>query len=75
MSLKSQWESYLKEVVPSSAGEVQKIEIRRAFYAGAVSLRHLLLNTPDEEEDEMQACDALYAELLQFQKDLADGKA
>lgn len=37
-SIKEQWESYLRDVIPATASPVQREECMRAFYAGAASV-------------------------------------
>jgi hypothetical protein len=49
--LAEKWRSYAEQVLPDEAPTVQRVECRRAFYAGAVALwsivnKHL---SPDEE--------------------------
>jgi hypothetical protein len=38
MTLLDGWDSYQRDVLPASAGETQRTETRRAFYAGAVMM-------------------------------------
>ena len=36
-TIAAEWERYAASVLPASAPEIQRIECRRAFYAGAMS--------------------------------------
>lgn len=62
-SLKTDWESYLNQIVPKHAGEVQKRETKQAFYAGAWALFTLVLHGDPEDLDRAQN------ELVEFYKE------
>jgi len=77
--LADQWQDFEKRVLPADAGEVQRIETRRAFYAGAQALLCGLLNMfePDHgpTEEDLKAMDSIKAELDQFAADVKGGVA
>src|SRR5688572_7099004 len=64
--VKSQWDTY-RVVMPKDAGATQIIETRRAFYAGAQALLHLMLKKfepgLEETENDLQMMDDIDAEL------------
>lgn len=46
------WASYLREVVPTDAPDVQRVECRLAFYAGCQAMYALLVaDLPDDEAE------------------------
>jgi hypothetical protein len=45
--IQEEFDSYRKAVIPADAPLVQVVECRRAFYAGAQALRHIVLNAPE----------------------------
>lgn len=40
--MQNQWDSYHSRVVPETAGPVQVLETKKAFYAGAIALLSLM---------------------------------
>lgn len=74
-----EWARYAIRVMPADAGEVQKQETRRAFYAGASAPFSVLLRSlaPEAEptEDDLRMLDDLKAEFDQFARDIAEGRA
>lgn len=71
-----QWKSFEHEVVPADAVPVQREELRRAFYAGAVSMFGLTMEavaSEDESECELNLL-ALDEELQAFPKDLREAQ-
>ena len=68
-TIQQAWESYLCEVIPADASPVQIEEIRRAFYAGAVSFCSIVVNLDDEDLSPYAALamfNGLVDELKQF---------
>jgi hypothetical protein len=57
-----EWESYNREVLDVDAGEIQRIETRNAFYAGAVAILALLDEGADKRSlrEEINAWHADY---------------
>lgn len=62
--IKEQWESYEREVVPANASAEQRLETRRAFYAGAQAMLTTSLGR-----------NASTPELLAFAQDVEEGRA
>lgn len=46
------WSSYLTDVVPDDASDVQVVETQRAFYAGAAACLRIVAAIGDQEEDD-----------------------
>lgn len=78
-SFAAEWESYLKAVIPAGAGETQKRECRRAFYAGAwafLNLTQAIMDPGDEPTDgDMDRFSLLVAELEGFHLAVKSGEA
>jgi hypothetical protein len=73
MKIQEQWESYLTNVVPKSAGATQILETKRAFYAGAeTALNLMLLKADDSDQESLDEgaafVQALFTELDEFSK-------
>lgn len=63
---------------PIGAGDVQRQEVRRAFYSGAAALLELVLDIGEpgfEEDAGVNRLAKLEAEIAQFSDDLAQGRA
>ncbi len=71
------WRSYRAAVLPHGVSAVQKIECRRAFYAGAWAFHTETdkLMGPEESptESEVMALGAMVAELEAFARDVKAG--
>ena len=79
-TIKSMWHSYSERVIPRNAGVVQRMECRRAFYAGAQAYNAVILNFLEPGTDEITDADMaliqeLQDELNQFCQDVERGKA
>jgi hypothetical protein len=63
-----QWASYLAEVVPADAPDVQREECKRAFYSGASAMLTCVFAATDHAEEDMcqAAIGALERELLDY---------
>jgi hypothetical protein len=46
------WESYSREVIPAAANDIQRQEMRRAFYAGAGSMMGLVYDLGEDSISE-----------------------
>jgi hypothetical protein len=72
------WLAYAERILPANAPEIQKIECRRAFYAGAVHLFGALNDEvgPDDvsEDQGLAVFDLLAAEIEQYVGDLQKGR-
>ena len=77
--LSDEWESYARDILPTAAPDVQKIETRRAFYAGAAAMFGLLTGglDADSEPTELDVAfvESLSQEIAAFGRDLAEGRA
>ena len=77
-TMAEQWAAYEAQVLPSTAGETQRIETRRGFYAGAQALLSLInrVSIDDVSEDQGAAMiERLHQELLAFSRDVLAGRA
>jgi hypothetical protein len=79
--IQKQWESFIAAVLPDGGPDVQIREMRRAFFAGAVSLFHTINNIldpthPDEvTEWDMQVMNWIADEIDGYKADLEAGRA
>lgn len=55
--IKEAWERFAAECVPADAEDVQRVETRRAFYAGALSLFAGICGAVEPGEGEPTAAD------------------
>jgi hypothetical protein len=73
------WRQYAEHIVPADAPEVQMIETRRAFYAGAIAcfqgLMAMLDPGTEATEADLAKMDALDAEIKRWLADLGAGRA
>jgi len=71
--IESAWNSYQRQVLPTSAGDIQRTETRLAFYAGAAALFGGLANgVGDEDEptaDDLAMMDGIKAELDEWREE------
>lgn len=77
-TIADQWASYEAEVLPATAGETQRIETRRGFYAGAQALLALInsVSIDDVSEDQGAAMiEQLHQELMAFSRDVQARRA
>jgi hypothetical protein len=72
------WQDFERDVLPSNAGQVQRQESRRCFYAGARALLTFLTEglDPDREptEADLDKMDAISDELAAFMLDVVEGR-
>ena len=70
------WREMAERVLHPNAGEVQRMEMRRAFYAGANTMLALIVLAVDGGEVAAETrIEALHAEIKQFAIDIAKGRA
>lgn len=73
------WTVFTEHVLPVHAGDVQRQEMRRAFYAGCLWLFETLTQQVSEGEEATDAdlamMDTIKRELDQFMRDLRSGRA
>lgn len=77
-SLAEEWDNFSKALL-ANAPEVQRTEMRRAFYAGAQSFFGLISGglDPDHEPTELDVeyVEGLNQELRAFGRDVSEGRA
>ncbi len=77
--VETEWQSYMNEVIPPGAPEVQRTESKRAFYAGARSLLRAVVDGFDEgseaTDEDVAGMEEIHAELEKFYQDVKAGKA
>lgn len=77
-TLAAQWLSF-EAILLATAGEVQRQETRRAFYAGAQALlqvmTHGVSEAPETTESDEAFMASVDAELKQFALDVREGRA
>ncbi len=76
--LYERWRTYTTQVIPNDAPEVQRIECRRAYYAGAQAIADMMerlesdLVLPAQRRRELAE---FVKEIRQFQADVSAGRA
>lgn len=77
-TIQQEWESFRDEVIPDDAPNIQIIEMRRAFYAGAQAVLNLqiAITGPEISEDAGAAIiEGWHDELRIFADQVRKGKA
>jgi len=75
-TIQTEWVSFAEQCIPDNAPTIQIQEMRRAFYAGALSVMMLLSDTEQQTNEAAQIMvENFCAELAQFQKDVEEGRA
>lgn len=78
-ALSDEWDSYAKDVLPKGAPMVQRVETRRAFYAGAGAMFSCVAGGLDADHEptdlDVAYMESLHQELIQFSRDIATGAA
>ena len=73
------WRSYAEQIIPVNAPDVQRQELRRAFYAGAASMfggiMAMLEPGTEPTDADLENMNALQGELDQYVRDLKAGRA
>jgi hypothetical protein len=78
ISVGASWTSFEDAILPKGAPEIQRIEMRRAFYGGAFSILATCLTVvgdpavPDEEG--VKLLDRLHKECMAFARRVGAGK-
>lgn len=75
--VKKSWERYQTTIIPENVGEIQVLEMKVTFYAGAKSATNLFMNTAIENESQSDdiaasALEDLITEIDNFFIDLVD---
>lgn len=78
--IEQSWRGFAEEIDLSDAPEIQRREMRRAFYGGAVALFHLLNkimdpSTLEPTEMDMEIVSHINAEFEKYVEDLLAGRA
>jgi len=72
------WQSYAAHVLPPNASDTQRRETRRAFYAGALSIFNVIVDSltdgPEPQEEDVRTIEALSEELSAFAQVVREGK-
>lgn len=74
------WHDFYHTIGLADVPEVQRIEMRRAFYAGALALFLTLNNimdpsSPEPTELDLELVSHINAEFAQYARDLVEGRA
>ena len=67
--IEAEWNNFEKAVMPKDASTLQRVEMRRAFYAGVWAMLQTAKELTDEsttEEEGAMALDAIQAECMEF---------
>jgi hypothetical protein len=74
--IRKAWETYDRNVVPKDAGDAQRLETRRAFFAGAMALQSIHNEIAQPHTTEQAAfvmLSAIQAELADFRAGIGRG--
>ena len=77
-TIEATWESYRRDVLPADAPVVQRVECRRAFYAGFHAMLQVCLALGSDELPEdlgVIALTALNVEADRFKQAVLEGRA
>lgn len=78
-ALADEWREFDTRIMPGNAGREQRIEMRRAYYAGASSMFHLMTGGLDADSEptdlDVAFVESLSQELAAFARDLGEGRA
>jgi hypothetical protein len=79
MLMRAEWAKFEAACFPGGVGEVQRREMRRAFYAGAQSILFRVIESfaPESEPtaEDLQIMTDLHQELSDFADDVKAGRA
>lgn len=75
-----EWDKYARTILPQDAPTVQKVETRRAFYAGAQSilfrvLEHFATDNPEPSDADLALMQSVHDELQDFAESVKAGRA
>lgn len=73
--IEAEWTGYRMAAVPDKAGAVQLQESRRAFYAGAVAMLTLMVESARRNEDVHELISKLDTEIRDFGERVKKGWA
>lgn len=79
LRIEESWNSYSRDVLPQDAPLIQRVECRRAFYAGAQGLLGIIMRMLDPglepTEADLKKMDDIDHELRDFMKNVMVGSA
>jgi hypothetical protein len=79
LSLANQWTTFELKTGVANTSDIQRQEMRRAFYGGAASLMDAMMLGFSEDseptEEDLQYMDSIAKELKKFGEDIAAGRA
>jgi hypothetical protein len=77
--MSEQWNEFARKALPAGVSEIQRIETKRAFYAGAHSILFRVLRSfaPETEPTaaDLQVMEDVYQELEDFARAIKEGRA
>ena len=76
--IQQEWNSYLRDVIPTDAPTVQLTESKRAFYAGAHAAYCIIVGIGDDsipEDQGVALLEQLRTEMDGYVRDVVDKKA
>jgi hypothetical protein len=78
-SLSEEWTEFERTIIPKGAPLVQRVESRRAWYAGAASMLGLVSGGLDADKEptdlDVAYLESIHQELVAFSRDLTEGTA
>lgn len=76
-TVRNEWDSYSLQVMDARSGDLQRQELRRAFYAGFSSAVGVITDIGRSlgDDEALVAIRAVRAELLEFGADVTGGRA
>ena len=79
LTLQDQWDNFELAVGLVQFSQIQRQEMKRAFYAGATSILDAIMKSlsPDAEptEEDMDYMNSLHLELVEFSNQIRQGRA
>lgn len=77
--IEEQWQTYNRQVVSAIAGDRQRREMRRVFYAGAAALLTTIMRSLDPGSEpthgDLLRMESIAMELEMFTEDIKEGRA
>lgn len=78
-TLADEWAEFSRAVMPKDAPEMQRVEMRRAWYAGAAAMFGLMTGGLDADHEptdlDVAYVESLAQEIEAFSREIARGKA
>ncbi len=75
----SEWKEFRQQVIPPNCPQVQEVETKRAFYAGASSMFYLISGIPFSDGDnvteaDLAAIERVKTEIDEYYQRMKEGK-